>query len=211
MITLTGELAYVVALPVAGWLATRQRSLAWRGLAILLTAYLAFAASLAFFPMPVAGNAWDTGLCAPHCNLRPLATIAAQLDDLRRPGIARQLYGNVLLLAPLGIALPVLVAWLRPARRFAVAGLILGASVEAAQLALILLVGVPFRTLDIDDALLNTLGLFGGYAAWWLVARSLLSPPPRPVRPAAGPRRPPPAGRGATPHDARSRRPGTGP
>ena len=100
-----------------------------------------------------------------------------QLRHLEEPGVARQLVGNLALLVPFGIALPIL--WPALRRPLPVVGtiVILGVAVEAAQLVIDLSAGAMVRSLDIDDALLNAAGVALGFAAWWLGRR--VGPSPR--------------------------------
>lgn len=91
-------------------------------------------------------------------NLVPLRTIEDYLSDGQLPvGIrVRNLAGNLVLLAPLGLALAVATAW-RVGR--VVLGLVaVSASIEVWQLA-----AATGRSVDVDDVILNTVG---GIAGW---------------------------------------------
>jgi glycopeptide antibiotics resistance protein len=112
---------------------------------------------------------WDPAiLCRELCNGVPTRTIAMQLRHLDQPGVARQLVGNLALLIPFGIALPIL--WPSARRPLGILATIvlLGVAVEAAQVVIDLSAGAMVRSLDIDDALLNATGVAIGYAIWWL-------------------------------------------
>ena len=89
---------------------------------------------------------------------------------------------NTIMLLPLGVLVPVAFPWFRDWRRFVV--LALGASVaiefgQYLQRAL----GVAFRSVDIDDVILNTLGAVLGFAIFcagaWVYGR--LRAPASPV------------------------------
>ena len=56
---------------------------------------------------------------------------------------------------------------LRSWRVFLPAALVIGGSIEAAQAAISFLLGFRYRHLDVDDWILNTIGLLLGFAAWW--------------------------------------------
>jgi glycopeptide antibiotics resistance protein len=112
---------------------------------------------------------WDpTVLCSQLCNAVPMQTIAMQLRRIDEPGVAWQLVGNLALLLPFGIALPILWPAARRPLGIVVTIVGLGVAVEAAQVAIDLAAGAMVRSLDIDDAILNASGVAIGYAIWWL-------------------------------------------
>ena len=180
---LDGTFVLVVAVPLVAWLARRSNSRVWRGVAILTVVYGALAIALALFPIPLARAGTEAmPLCANSCNLVPSLTIRMQLAQLDEPGVARQLVGNIALLLPLGITLPVLVTGMRrwPAALLTI--VLLGAAIEAAQVLIDLATGAMVRSLDVDDALLNGLGVSIGFALWWLCDRVGRRLRPRSVR-----------------------------
>ena len=59
---------------------------------------------------------------------------------------------------------------LRRARGFAVAVLAVSCGIEALQL-LERLAFVGWRSIDVDDVLLNSIGAFMGFALWWMADR----------------------------------------
>lgn len=80
---------------------------------------------------------------------------------LDRPSVqeaARQIGGNLVLLAPLGILLPVVFPRLRSLSRIAIAAVLISAGVETVQGSF-----VPGRAFDIDDVLLNVAGVLVAY------------------------------------------------
>jgi len=87
-------------------------------------------------------------------NLVPLAQTLRFLRYLDAPGVKQNLLGNVLLLAPLGVFLPVLFRRYRNLGPVIGTGFLVTLGIEAAQLLLV------FRVFDIDDLLLNVLGVF---------------------------------------------------
>ncbi|HWR66350.1 MAG TPA: VanZ family protein [Bellilinea sp.] len=96
-------------------------------------------------------------------NLVPLSEALRYLRYLDAPGVKRNLLGNLFLLAPLGIFLPVL------HRRYRRLGAVLGTGflvtlgIEAAQLLL------AYRVFDIDDLILNVLGVFLAFVIFSLL------------------------------------------
>ena len=79
--------------------------------------------------------------------------------------------GNLLLILPLGIYGPMRWQATAPASRPRVmAGAVASGMIELGQLGLATGYGFPIRVADIDDVLLNTLGVALGWVAWrgWL-------------------------------------------
>lgn len=100
-----------------------------------------------------------------HHNPHPGATLRLYLD---RPSVRAALMevgGNLVLLMPLGVLLPVLSSRLRGTARLVVAVLLVSLGIEAAQGLLI-----EGRSFDVDDVILNTAGAVLAYA---LVGRRL--------------------------------------
>lgn len=106
-------------------------------------------------------------------NLVPFRVIAREIGSIARYGVNQRsvdinLYGNILLLLPLGLLAPAL--W--PRFRSCLNCLLLGAAVsiciESAQYVLTSL-GFVHRMADVDDVLLNTLGAVVGYGAYLLL------------------------------------------
>lgn len=102
-----------------------------------------------------------------ECNLRLLATVKRFLRVLRRSSDPEQirfavanLLGNIGLFVPLGIFLPMLFASMRPLYRFLLCAIPLLIAVELCQYVGTLGVG------DVDDVLLNTLGVVIGWLSW---------------------------------------------
>jgi glycopeptide antibiotics resistance protein len=97
----------------------------------------------------------------------PFHTLAIYWRNLGSEFWLRNLFGNLLLLLPLGllgpIALPSLGRWWR----IALVALVYSATIELIQLA------VPDRSADIDDVIVNVAGAMIGYLAFKVVGRRL--------------------------------------
>jgi glycopeptide antibiotics resistance protein len=142
-------------------------------LALVAVGHLTILASVALFPIPVdprliaEGRAIEAAGSASYTlNLRPLTTILPVLAGRGGPDATRLLLLNALVLFPAGIYLPLLVPVLRRWRALVPFAIVGGASVELAQLAISSVLGFRYRSIDIDDAILNAVGLVLG----WLVA-----------------------------------------
>jgi glycopeptide antibiotics resistance protein len=98
-----------------------------------------------------------------------LRTIAAQAEYETWHERVRQLGGNVLVFAPLGVLLPLAAP---RAARFGVvvaAGLLFSVGVELAQFAVSSMLGYAYRVADVDDVMLNVLGVALGYGLYRIV------------------------------------------
>ena len=137
------------------------RRILWAALA---GAHLGVVAALTVVPD---GAGWGLNL-SPPVNLLPTRTIAAVAGG---PARVYQLLGNVALLAPAGFLLPLAVPGLRRGLRVVLVGAWLSAGIEVVQLVLTVVGTRPSRAADVDDLLLNVLGVALGRAVLWLLAR----------------------------------------
>ncbi len=78
------------------------------------------------------------------------------------------LIANILLTVPFGFGIG-FVARMRP-RDLRWLPLAVGFGIEGAQLGIGLLLGYPYRVIDINDTIMNALGVLAGYTAFWLLA-----------------------------------------
>lgn len=98
-------------------------------------------------------------------NLTPFATIGQLLDRPSGTQAIRQLGGNLVLLVPLGLALPVLFGRMRSPVA-ALATIVLTAfGIEGVQF-LARVARLSLRSIDVDDAILNVIGGLLGFVAW---------------------------------------------
>jgi VanZ family protein len=124
------------------------------------------AASL--FPFPLPPYTFDPSAGSPFENLPNLWLNPFPLHTLARAtrgsgsGVPLAV-ANVLAYLPLGLILSVLDPRASVGRAAAI-GLVCSGGVELLQLSLSLVVGFPYRAADIDDVLLNVLGVMAGYA-----------------------------------------------
>ena len=169
---LGGGVAYLAAVPaVFAVLALRLGT--WRTfVALVAIGHLVVLASVALFPLPVdaglieGGRAWAARTAGESLNLVPFATIGSALAGYGGSEARLLALLNLFVLAPAGVYLPILVPRLRPWHAFLPAAVVLGATVEFAQAAISFVLGFRYRYLDVDDWILNTIGLLLGYLAW---------------------------------------------
>lgn len=163
-----------------GLLAARRAVGAWhRPVAIALaTAHLGGVLGVTLFPLPL--NGLDP-FTAPYSavQLVPLETIELLL---RGSQSARQLGGNLLLLVPMGVLVPIAWRAARPAWRTLAWGVAVSVTIEVLQFVFGVLSGEFYRVVDVDDVLLNVAGVALGrllFAAGWPVWRGLTRAPRR--------------------------------
>lgn len=146
----------------------------------MFIAYLTGVASYAFFPITLDHDFIDV--------MRRNTTLERGINlvpfrDLAGGGSGtRQLAGNLLLGVPFGFGLPFVIR--RPNRGLLAWGVGFAASIELIQLAMNMLYGFPYRVVDVNDFLLNSLGVILGLAAFRLTA-AMYHDWPLPTRPTA--------------------------
>lgn len=154
------------ALAVAIWILRRGADRRWTLFALLALAHVTAVVTLTIFPIPVAGQDYYRHTRGfSEDNVVPFGTITSQLAHLSWNNL-RQLVGNVVALAPLGVYAPELWPKLRDWRRFVVVALSFGVGIELCQLAGSLLEGFTYRVTDVDDAMMNAAGALAAYFIW---------------------------------------------
>ena len=166
LVMIPGVVILAPALPIAVWIWSRRADRTWKLMALLALFHIALTIGFTVFPIPIAGQDYyrqTRGLSQD--NFIPFATIVAQLRGLSLD-TARQLAGNVIALAPLGVYGPALRPALRDWRRFLLVAAAMAAAIETAQLLGSLAEGFTYRVTDVDDALLNAAGALATMVAW---------------------------------------------
>jgi glycopeptide antibiotics resistance protein len=179
-----GFWALLPAIPIAAWIWRRGADRRWTLMALMALTHIDLVIALTIFPIPIAGQEpyrQYPGLMGGD-NFVPFTTILGQLSDLVPRvdhnartlvlGSLRQLAGNMLALAPLGIYGPALWPRLRNWRRFALVAVAFGVGIETAQFLGSLIEGFAYRITDVDDAMLNATGAIVTFAIWPRVART---------------------------------------
>jgi len=172
LVLIPGFVALLPAVPIAAWILRRGADRRWKLMALLALVHVTLVLALTIFPIPIGGQEFyrlTRGMSDD--NVVPFATIAGQLQHLS-PNTARQLFGNAVALAPLGVYGPGLWPALRDWRRFALVAVAFGLGIEMAQYAGSLLEGFSYRITDVDDAIMNAAGAIAAFAAWRWFLRS---------------------------------------
>lgn len=146
----------------------RRTSIAQKFFLGALGVYLLFLVGAILFPIPLTSSVGGVYPRSPvsaileRINWNPigLSSLMAQFPNR----VSFDLVGNVLLTIPFGFGLPFVVRikglW------YPVVGLGTGLGIETSQLVLSLALGVAYRGVDINDVLMNALGVITGYAAF---------------------------------------------
>ncbi len=144
--------------------AVRRRTDVWHTLgALFLATYALWIASAVFFPMPVV-RAKVYSEFDPSVNLVPFRCLLRSFEALGLRELIRLNGGNFLLLVPFTLLGPLLWPRLRAWRMALTIGVGATAVIELLQLAFSAVVGYGYRSVDIDDLIVNTAGALFGYA-----------------------------------------------
>lgn len=110
---------------------------------------------------------WSREQGAWNISLVPFRTISSQLSLLKSiPGIAiRNLVGNIAIFIPFGILLPMGYGKMRKFYRTLLVGLLYILFIELIQFVCML------GAFDVDDIILNSLGVFVGFIIYRIVSR----------------------------------------
>lgn len=123
--------------------------------------YILALVNLTLFPIITESYGWYR-----NWNLTPFRTIAGYLKQPFWIISIRNLAGNILLLVPFGVLVPLLDPRIRTMKKAVLSGFLFSLTIELLQLS------VPYfssRSPDIDDIILNTLGAILGFMIFQLL------------------------------------------
>jgi glycopeptide antibiotics resistance protein len=178
--TIEGDVVWMawplVAAAVAFWQWRRRAAWPQMLMALVLTGYVLWICSVAFFPFPLdrsAGGSRTAGVLdgLRWVNVVPLRELAHNLPRLPWQQVIRQFGGNVLLFMPFTLLGPVFWPHLRSWWWPLAAGFGGSVLIEMLQLTLSLVAGYPYRQTDVDDVIVNACGAFLGYAVFLAAGR----------------------------------------
>jgi len=128
---------------------------------------------ITFFPLFIGND----GLPGQFININyvPVINTLNELKGIHNSNIPifmlkfwfRNIVGNLVLLLPLGIFLPILWNWFRSLKAVVITGFLISFFIEILQL-LSVLIGNRGRAFDVDDLILNTIGVAIGYWIFFL-------------------------------------------
>ena len=128
--------------------------------------YICFLLKVAFFPIPIQKEA-ILGLqnASLDYNFIPLRSIINIIcENITSPKIMLlQILGNFLMLFPIGVYIPIVFKKYQSAKWMFILLLFVGIVIEITQHILNMVVGFHYRSVDIDDIILNGLGGMAGY------------------------------------------------
>lgn len=168
--------AFTTSLVIIGWmlfricvnLKTKSFSLKREALQLLFLVNLAVISRMVFHPMATVDGAvqpliFEAATAWPfRVNLIPFVNL---LDYESKRDLLLNIIGNCTMFIPTGILTPVLYRHLGSFKKTVLTGFLISLSIEIIQL--------PFavRASDIDDLILNTLGVMAGYSIYALVKK----------------------------------------
>lgn len=168
---LRADFLYLVSIPlylVILLISARKKISARKHVLIFLFfVYCLAVISVTLFPLPVQKSVIESrrrpGYLNPQHNFVPIVDSlrVARLADFRTT--VRMIGGNVLLFIPLGVLLPLLNTRFNSLSNIFLCGILGSMTVEGSQLLISLILGFNYRTFDVDDIILNTLGAIIGY------------------------------------------------
>lgn len=131
---------------------------------LLFCCYISNLIAITFFPFPDQRFLIRTMIqehLAERNNLIPFRTIISTFmtNDLLIP--LKQIGGNILLFVPLGFSVPLFFG-IKSNRRVIVIGFVVSLIIECGQYICSYFIGYTYRSSDIDDIIINTLGTVVG-------------------------------------------------
>ncbi|MDQ0888752.1 glycopeptide antibiotics resistance protein [Paenibacillus sp. V4I9] len=153
---------------LAVWFLNRKRAILKGKLALnlLFFVYILAVVAVTLFPIPIDNRFIEhviiKGLHQTN-NFIPFKTITDVLHNRYYMVALKNIGGNILLLMPLGLFIPLIwggIYW----KRAVFVGFTSSFIIELTQAIISLFVGFTYRSSDVDDIILNTIGLSIGYA-----------------------------------------------
>ena len=182
---LNDSIPWLIAAAMAILVAAVVRPIPRMLLFLIALAHVALVVSVAIFPIPIDNDmtrlsrltGW-TGNAAKFVELTPFETIGHALQSGVGSYELSQALQNLFVLAPFALYGPLLWPRLWSGAVFLPIALVVGCSIEAAQLVVSLALGFPYRSIDIDDAILNTLGIVLVFALYRAVRAVVVAASP---------------------------------
>jgi glycopeptide antibiotics resistance protein len=121
--------------------------------------------SITLFPIPLYYfNEEVPEMMKAHYNFVPLDSIYDTLTQAVSVDVAlKQVLGNMVLFFPLGFLVPLRWSYFMTMRRVLLLGLFTSCVIEFLQFAISVAIHYRYRSVDMDDVLLNTLGCMVGF------------------------------------------------
>ncbi|KAF1681300.1 VanZ family protein [Bacillus mexicanus] len=133
--------------------------------------------SVTLFPMPIDADLirdmkYDTYIpFVSGNNFIPFHFFADVYHEGLQFYVIRSIGGNLILLLPVGLLFPLLFKKLNNAKRILLIGFFISLFIELTQLSFSVYLGSVYRSFDVDDLMLNTLGTLIGYWFFYILRR----------------------------------------
>lgn len=133
--------------------------------------YVSAVISVTIFPLPMQKNLIQDmkALNYLHNNFVPFKSISQMMQVGNITIILRNILGNIILLSPLGFFIPLLFKRTRKISSILIIGLLCSSGIELAQYLISAVIGYTYKITDIDDIILNTIGVLAGFVLFKLV------------------------------------------
>lgn len=129
--------------------------------------YLLYVVSVILFPFPIFGDQTNVAF-KPRINLIPFYFGSCEMLNL----CIRDIVGNILLTIPFGFGISFITRI--KAKDFVALAFAVGLTFECAQLLMSFVFKIAFRTIDINDVLLNATGVLIGYGFFKIFSTAYL-------------------------------------
>ncbi|WP_268405758.1 VanZ family protein [Bacillus inaquosorum] len=132
--------------------------------------------SVTLFPMPIDADLikdmkYDTYIAfVSGNNFIPFYFIVDVYHEGLQYYVIRSIGGNLILLLPVGLLFPLLFKKLNNVKRILLTGFFISLFIELAQLSISVYIRSVYRSFDVDDLILNTLGTVIGYWLFFILS-----------------------------------------
>lgn len=134
----------------------------------LFIVYITLVASITIFPVRIDPEIWVK--TNKSIRLIPFSTITEFLASPTFDTVVLQIFGNILMTVPYGVVMPFLVKRKRW-YHYLIYTLAFPLAIELSQLIICSLTNSFYRTFDIDDIILNSIGILIGYGIYKILPK----------------------------------------
>lgn len=159
-------LGFIIYIPIVAIYLRKKYSLTKNLLISIFIVYLLLVIGVTLFPLPYQANLLNDLRQSGHGlkgNIIPLKSIISILQNNPVHDMARQLLGNIILGIPFGFLYTITFNQRKTLVNTIIPGIIFTVLIEVLQFLIGQVIGYSYRVVDIDDVLLNTIGIIIGY------------------------------------------------
>lgn len=169
-------LGLIIYIPIMVIYLRKKYSVTKNLLIFIFVVYLLLVIGVTIFPLP-----WQTNLLnhlrqrSPglRTNIIPLKSIISMLQNNTVHDMVKQLVGNIILTIPFGFIYTLTFNKRKTLVNTIIPGIIFSILIELLQLLIGQVIGYSYRVVDIDDVLLNTIGITMGYYLFIIIKPTL--------------------------------------